>query len=42
MLITEDYCGAAKVSNARYLGGYSRPALRNMLEDALRNGVADA
>jgi hypothetical protein len=38
LLITEDYSGAAKVSNARYLGGYSRPAIRNLLQDALREG----
>lgn len=38
LLITEDYSGAARVSNARYLGGYSRPALRGMLQDALREG----
>jgi hypothetical protein len=38
LLITEDYSGAARVSNARYLGGYSRPAIRNLLQDALREG----
>jgi hypothetical protein len=40
LLITEDYSGAAKVSNARYLGGYSRPAIRNLLQDALREEEA--
>jgi len=42
LLITEDYCGAAKVSKARYLGGYSRPAIKNLLEDAIRQESTDA
>lgn len=35
LLIKEDYSGAAQVSNAQYLGGFSRPAIRDILRDAL-------
>jgi hypothetical protein len=36
LLIKESHLGVAKVSDAEYLGGYSREAIRNMLKDALR------
>lgn len=42
LLIKEDYSGAADVSNAQYLGGYSRPAIRDILRDALKQGGAGA
>lgn len=35
LLIQEPHSGAAKVTDATYLGGYSRPAVRDILRDAL-------
>ena len=34
LLIKEPHSGAAKVSNAKNLGGYSRAAVRSILKDA--------
>lgn len=42
LLIQEDYSGAARVSDARYLGGYSRAAIRDILRDAIKQGSTDA
>jgi hypothetical protein len=36
LLIKELHSGSAKVSDAEYLGGYSREAVRDMLKDALQ------
>jgi hypothetical protein len=36
LLIKESHSGAAKVSDAEYLGGYSREAVRDILKDALQ------
>jgi len=36
LLIQEHHNGAAQVTNARYLGGYSRLPVRDILLDALR------
>lgn len=35
LLIQESHSGAAKVTDASYLGGYSRPAVRDIIKDAL-------
>jgi len=42
LLIKEDYSGAATVSNAEYLGGFSRQAIRDILRDAIRQESTDA
>lgn len=39
VLVTEDRSGAAKVSNARDLGGFSRLPLRDILQDAIDSAL---
>ena len=40
LLIQEDYSGAAKVSNGRYLAGWSKLAIADTIEDALQEQEA--
>lgn len=40
LLIVEDYSSKAKVSEARYLGGWSKPAVRDAVLSILESAAA--